>query len=210
MSFGAPRDVLLKRHSFEELNTQKPKFSIYKFNFPSGSLIQIKPPTSSLWSLELSVRVNTKRDLHILLRFMTNVEEKSYDGDFSNLFSENSISGSQSDRISHCSTISPETKKLKRLQSQWGWDDDNWSTVLCTPRTCALVRSNEKTKTKISLDRAQSNPVIDQISGTSSPSFSQAEHGISIREQLSHINQRCTSETEESSTQIDDSVYSMP
>jgi len=61
------------------------------------------------------VGVDTEKSLHILLRFMMNVEEKSYDGDFSNLFSENSTSG----RISYCSNISPETEKVKRLQSQW-------------------------------------------------------------------------------------------
>jgi len=51
MSVGAPRDLLLKHRSFEQLNTpsyiEKPKFSIYKFNFPSGSLIQMKPPTTN-------------------------------------------------------------------------------------------------------------------------------------------------------------------
>jgi len=43
MSFGVPWDLLLKHQSFEQFsgqsNLQKEKFSIYKFNFPSGSLI---------------------------------------------------------------------------------------------------------------------------------------------------------------------------
>jgi len=124
MSVGAPRDVLLKHHSFEEVSTssniEKPKFSIYKFNFPSGSLIQMKPPTTTFWSPELSHSDDTEKGLHFLLRFMMNVEEDSCDGDFNYFCSENSTSKSKSEKVSHCSTISPETQKVKKLQShEW-------------------------------------------------------------------------------------------
>jgi hypothetical protein len=43
MSFGAPRDLLLRYHASKKLNTlsasEKPKFSRYKLNFESGSLV---------------------------------------------------------------------------------------------------------------------------------------------------------------------------
>jgi len=123
MSVGAPRDLLLKHRSFEQLNTpsniKKPKFSSYKFNFSSGSLIQMKPPTTNFWSPELLESDDTETGLQFLLKFMVNVEENSCDSDFNYFCSDNSTSKSNSDKVSHCSTISPETEKVKRLQSQW-------------------------------------------------------------------------------------------
>jgi len=122
MSFGAPRDILLKHRSLEQLNTQsnieKPKFSIYKFNFPSGSLIQMKPLTTSFWIPELSESDDTQKGLHFLLRFMMS-DENSGDGDLHYFSSQKSTSKSKSDKVSYCSTISPETEKVKRLQSQY-------------------------------------------------------------------------------------------
>jgi len=123
MSVGAPRGLLLKHHSFEQSNTpsniEKPKFSVYKFNFPSGSLIQMKPPTTISWSPELLESDDTEKGLHILLRFAMNLGENSLDSDFNYFCSDNSTSKGKSDKVSHCSTISPETKKVKKLQSQW-------------------------------------------------------------------------------------------
>jgi len=125
MSFGAPRDILLKHRSFEQLNTpsniEKPKFSIYKFNFPSGSLIQMKPLTTSFWIPELSKSDDTQKGLHFLLRFMMSDENSGDggDGDLHYFSSQKSTSKSRSDKVSYCSTISPETEKVKRLQSQY-------------------------------------------------------------------------------------------
>jgi len=121
MSFGAPRELLLKHRSFEQLNMpsniEKPKFSIYKFNLPSGSLIQMKPLTTSFWCPELSESDGTQNGLYFLLRFLMNAEENSSDYDFHCFSSANSTSKSKSSKIS--STISPDTEKVKRLQSQW-------------------------------------------------------------------------------------------
>jgi len=64
----------------------------------------MKPPTNSFWSHELPWSADTLEGLLILLKFMINVEEK--------FLNESSTSTSKSDRLS-CSTISPETEKLK-------------------------------------------------------------------------------------------------
>jgi len=47
MSFGDPSDLLLRYIPNTLSNEEKPKFSIYKFNLPSGSLIQMKPPINN-------------------------------------------------------------------------------------------------------------------------------------------------------------------
>jgi len=150
------------------------------------------------------VSKDAENGLHILLRFMMNVEGKSY-SDFSHFSSENRTSSSRS----YCSTISPETQKVKRLQSQWDLQDDDWSSVFLPPSQCTSAKSNEKFTRKMSLDRAQSHPVITQSSTTSSQSISEAEYEISSTEQLLHIHQPCTIGTEEISTPVGDSVNSM-
>lgn len=193
-------------------NLKKPKFSIYKFNLPCGSLLQMKPPINSFWSHELLASANTEKSLHILLKFTMNVEEKSYDDDMTNFFIKSSSSNDSSDSVSVCSTISPETAKVIRRQTLWKWQTDDWSTVLSTSCQCT-PRTSEQTETtmKMSLDRAQSGPVQMQSSLTSSLSSSQVEHGFSIREQLSHKSQLYTNGTEGSSSQgKNDSVNSMP
>jgi len=118
MSFGASRDLFLRHNYSVSLNTHnlvKPKFSTYKLNFSSGSLIQIKPQINSFWSHQLPASAETGKGLHIMLRFLTHIEEKSYDGEVSQFFSDTSTSKSKSGGASYCSTISPETEKVKRM-----------------------------------------------------------------------------------------------
>jgi len=212
MSVGAPRDLLLKHHSFEQSNTpsniEKPKFSVYKFNFPSGSLIQMKPPTTCFWSPELLESDDTEKGLHFLLRFVMTVEENSCDDDFNYFCSDNSTSKSKSDKVSHCSTISPDTEKVKRLQSQSDVETDDGSTVLCTPRQYASVRRSEIFNREMSLDRPLSHPVIAQSSATSMLPLRLAELGNLPKEQLLDTSPLCANGLTESSTQTDDSDQS--
>jgi len=124
MSFGPLRELLFtaSEHPNKLSNLKKPKFSFYKFNLPSGSLLQMKPPINSFWSHELLVgRANMEKSLHILLKFSMTVEEKSSD-DFAHFLNESSSSNARS--LSVCSTISPETAKAIRLLSQLGSQDD--------------------------------------------------------------------------------------
>jgi len=210
MSVGAPRDLLLKHHSFEQSNTpsniEKPKFSVYKFNFPSGSLIQMKPPTTCFWSPELLESDDTEKGLHFLLRFMMTVEENSCDDDFNYFCSDNSTSKSKSDNLSHCSTISPVTEKVKRLKSQSDLETDDGSSVLYTP--CASVRSFEIIKRETSLDLSLSCPILAQSSATSILPMRQAELGNLIKKQLLDISQLCANGLTESSTQTGDNDQS--
>jgi len=122
MSFGASRDLLFRWNNSERSkilsNLLRPNFSIYKLNLPSGSLLQMKPPINSVWSCEVTASENTEKSLHVLLRFMMNVEEDSND-DSTNFFVETSGS-SGSAKLSLCSTISPETAKaIERRLEQW-------------------------------------------------------------------------------------------
>jgi len=199
MSFGAPRDLLISYHSPKIGNTlsnfDTPKFSSYKLNFQSGSLVQMKPPTKEIWDYKVEASVSTQSyvsNFHILVRFMINGEltiNDDHEVNFSDEYPSSSTSGT-----SLCSTISPETSKFKKLRSHWDYQDDNLST-----------------SRRMRLERAQSGPVIIQSSATSSRSFSQAEHGLSIREQLQliHINQS-THGSEETSGEGSESVYSLP
>jgi len=212
MTVGAPRDLLLKHYSFEQSNTpsniEKPKFSVYKFNFPSGSLIQMKPPTTFFWSPELLKSDDTEKGLYFLLRFMMTVEENSCDNEFNYFCSDNSTSKSKSDNLSHCSTISPVTEKVKRLKSQSDLVTDDGSSVLYTPRQCASVRSSEIIKREMTLDLSLSYPILAQSSATSIRPMRQAELGNLIKEQLLDISQLCANRLTESSTQTGDSDQS--
>jgi len=168
----------------------------------------MKRPTNCFWSRELAESSDTEKGLHILLRFMINVEEKSYDGDFSYSFTENSKSTSKSNQVSQCSTISPETEKVKRLQSQLKEEDDDWSSTLCIPLQSASVRSSVIIRREMPLDCAQSYPILSQSSATSITSFSQTVQGIS--EQLLHKSQHCANGPKKSSTLTCDSGESYP
>jgi len=150
--------------------------------------VQMKPAIQKNWDYKVEASVSIESSLHILLRFMMNGELTSYDA--ANFFDENLSSSIPGTVL--CSTISPETQKFKRLRSHWDYQDDDWSI-----------------KRKMPLGRAQSGPQIIQSSATSSRSFLQADHGISIREQLVHIGQ-FTHGSEETSSETSDSVNSMP
>jgi len=173
MSFGPPRDLLLtaSEHPNTLSNIKKPKFLMYKFSLPSGSLLQIKPPINRFWNHELRATANTDISLHISLKFIMNVEEKSFHDVLDNFF--NNSSSSNAGSVSECSTISPETAKVARRRRQWGSHDDDWSTVLITPRKCTTPGTSEKTEItrQMSFDRAQSGPLKIQSSADSSRSF---------------------------------------
>jgi len=214
ISFGASQDLSLT--SSDQPGTfstwEKPKFSIYKFKLPSGSLLEMKPPINSYWSHELLASGNTEKSLHILLKFSLNVEEKSFDDDLTNCFIKSYSSNDPSSSVSECSTISPETEKVIRRQPKPDWYCDNLSKVTSSPQCTLKTKCTPKTskqteiKRQMSLDRFQSGPVQIQSSPTSSRSFSQVEHGFSIREQLSHKSHLYTKGAERSSHATNDSM----
>jgi len=76
----------------------------------------MKPPIISVWGSQVTPSVNTEKSLHILLRFLMNLEDDSNFEDSSNFFETSGSSGSA--KISLCSTISPETAKAKERRSQ--------------------------------------------------------------------------------------------
>jgi len=168
----------------------------------------MKPPTNCFWSRELAESSDTEKGSNILLRFMINVEDSSYDSDFSQFFTENSTTTSKSKRVSYCSTISPETEKVKRLQSQLKEEDDDWSSVLCIPLKCASGRRSDIIRSEMPLDCRKLYPILSESTTTSITSSSQAEQGIS--EQLLDKSQHCANEPTKSSTQTYNGAESHP
>jgi len=172
----------------------------------------MKPPINSFWSHELLASANTEKNLHILLKFTMNPKEKSFDDDLTNFFIESYSSNHGSYSVFECSTISPETAKVKRRRAQCDWQGDDlsaeFSTPQCTLETKYIPETSKQTEItrQMSLDRAPSGPVQIQSSATSSRSSSQVEHGFSIREQLSHKSQLYTKEAKRSSPTKKDSI----
>merc|ERR1712060_499723 len=130
MSFGTPRDFLFRHHTLQHPNkpaTKKPKFGLYKVTLPSGSLIQMKPPTNSFWFHELPAKATAGKNPRVSLTFRMMkkrradfVEEKRNEDYITNFLERQPKSaGRHTDQSGRNPTWLPSKPEALRVQSPW-------------------------------------------------------------------------------------------
>lgn len=132
MSFGTPRDFLFRHHTLQHPNkqakTKKPKFGLYKVTLPSGSLIEMKPPTNNFWFHELPAKGTAGKNPRVSLTFRMMkmrgkdfVVEKRNQDYISNFLKQDARSESVmvKETGSSIPTTSPQVAQARRSQSPW-------------------------------------------------------------------------------------------
>jgi len=127
MSFGTPRDFLFRHHTLQHPNepakTKKPKFGLYKVTLPSGSLIQMKPPTNSFWFHELPAKATAGKNPRVSLTFRVMkmrgkdfVEEKRNKDYITKFLNRDPGSTARTSDISESSTTLPIPGGARQIQ----------------------------------------------------------------------------------------------